>query len=151
MEIQKQYAYGIGKIVNIKILQEESFAPYGVIILDDNKDGKRFDVKLADELASGWRIAVLKFQDRSINQLHCHPTSMEVFELVRGVVVLIVATANRPDCLQAFLLDKTVCVNKGIWHGTISLSEEAVVRITENAMMSKETLDTQRTLSVSVV
>ena len=44
-----------------------------------------------------------------------------------------VQTYGNPDCLQAFLLDKTVCVEKKVWQATISLSDEVVIRITENA------------------
>lgn len=136
--------------MDIQVIRSENFSPYGHVLPRDNADDKRFDVKLADETAAGWRIAILKINNREAEQLHCHPTSMEVFDVISGVVVLIVASEPSPERLEAFLLDKTVCVNKGVWHCTISLSDEAVIRVTENNVMSKNTFDIRK-LAVEIV
>lgn len=125
--------------MDIKVLEADQFAPYGMVIQTTANDVP-FDIKLK-EIASGWRIAILEITNRTTKQLHCHPDSLEVFELVDGSVILLVASAEKPDDVEAFLLDKPVCVNKGVWHSTIALSEKATVKITENLVVSKKTHD----------
>ena len=126
--------------MDIKVLNAEHFAPYGMIIPTSNAKDVSFDIKLKEN-ASGWRIAILEITNRTTKQLHCHPDSLEVFEVISGSAVLLVATAENPDNVEAFLLDKPVCVNKGVWHSTIALSEKATVKITENSSVSKNTHD----------
>lgn len=125
--------------MDIKVLEADQFAPYGMVIQTTANDVP-FDIKLK-EIASGWRIAILEITNRTTKQLHCHPDSLEVFELVDGSVILLVASAEKPDDVEAFLLDKPVCVNKGVWHSTIALSEKATVKIIENLVVSKKTHD----------
>jgi len=127
-------------IFDIKILEAEGFKPYGMIIPARNADDISFDIKLKEN-ASGWRIAILEVTNRTANQLHCHPDSLEVFELVDGSALLLVATAEHPDNMEVFLLDRPVCVNKGIWHCIIALSEKATMKITENLVVNKNVHD----------
>lgn len=126
--------------MDIKVLNAGQFEPYGMVIPTSNAKDVLFDIKLKEN-APGWRIAVLEITNRTSKQLHCHPDSLEVFELISGSALLLVARPENPDSYKAFLLDKPVCVNKGIWHSTIALSEKATVRITENAVVSKNTHD----------
>ena len=128
-------------LMEIKVLENARFAPYGTVIPVDNENDNSFDVKLREDSSSGWRIAVLTLTNRTTKQLHCHPDSMEVFELLKGCALLLVAPPVNADAFEAFLLDKPVCVNKGVWHSTIALSGKAVLKITENAMVTKKTHD----------
>ena len=126
--------------MNIRALETEQFAPYGMVIQTSNAKDVPFDIKLIEN-SSGWRIAILEITNRTTKQLHCHPDSIEVFELMSGSAVLLVASAEKPDSVEAFLLDKPVSVNKGIWHSTIALSEKATLKITENAVVNKDIHD----------
>ncbi|MGE5604603.1 MAG: hypothetical protein ACM3YE_02810 [Bacteroidota bacterium] len=126
--------------MNIKVLKADQFAPYGMVIPTNNTNEVSFDIKLKEN-ASGWRIAILEITNRTTKQLHCHPDSLEVFELISGSAILLVASAEKPDSIEAFLLDRPVCIKKGIWHGTIALSEKASLKITENAVVNKNTYD----------
>jgi ureidoglycolate hydrolase len=121
-------------------LENDQFAPYGIVIPMDNDKNMPFDIKLIEN-SFGWRIAILEITSRTTRQLHCHPDSLEVFEPVRGSAVLLVSSKENPECIEAFLLDKPVCVNKGIWHSIIALSTKATLKITENAVVTKEIHD----------
>ena len=39
---------------------------------------------------------------------------------------------STPENWEAFLLEQPVCLEKGIWHQVLALTEEASVKITEN-------------------
>ena len=45
---------------------------------------------------------------------------------------MLTARPESPEDYHAFLLDKPVCLNKGVWHQLIALTEEVQVKITEN-------------------
>ena len=51
------------------------------------------------------------------------------FEPLHGLTVLLVAEHETPDAWRAFILDKPVCLKKGVWHQTLSLTDEATVKI----------------------
>ena len=127
--------------MEIKVLKNVWFSPYGTVVPGDNENDNSFDVKLTEDSSTGWRIAVLTLTNRTTKQLHCHPDSMEVFELLKGCALLLVAPPDNADAFEAFFLDQPVCVNKGVWHSTIALSGKAVIKITENALVTKKTHD----------
>ncbi|WP_338832869.1 hypothetical protein MHLNE_16230 [Moorella humiferrea] len=124
-------------MVTIKSLNKSNFARYGSII-EFTPEADNFQVQIQENGNTGWRIALLKVNNKSINTVSCHPNSMETFEPLEGTVVLIVAKHEKPEELEAFLLDKPVCVKKSIWHNLLALSSSALVKITENAWVESE-------------
>ena len=66
------------------------------------------------------------------------PYSKESFEPLKGISVLLVAEHEKPEDYHAFLLDKPICLKKGVWHQVLSLTAEAEVKITENLEVSSE-------------
>jgi ureidoglycolate hydrolase len=125
--------------MNLTPLTPETFAAFGQIVPGDNAPGTRFEVKLTEAQPTGWRMAVLAVESGVTDELHRHPQTAEVFEVLDGAVVLLVAPPETPDAISAFFLDQAVCVSAKVWHATIALGRRAVVRITENATVSKET------------
>ena len=93
---------------------------------------KIFSVLTGDKQAKGWRIGYLIFHPAPVDSLEAHPESMETFEPVTGTTVILVAPQNNPGAIEAFLLDKPVCVAKNVWHGVRVVSEKAEIKITEN-------------------
>lgn len=121
----------------IETINRESFAPYGTLIdfTPEYEGGFQIVVK---EPEAGWRLAVLRFNNRTTDYMENHPESMESFEPVSGVSVIIVAENGAPEAYRAFLLDQPVCLHKGVWHQVIALSERAVVKIAENFDVSAQ-------------
>ncbi len=119
------------KMIKVKNLSDKAFKPYGMVI--GQKDKKKvFSVLTGDKTAAGWRIGYLIFHPAPLESIECHPESMETFEPVSGTTILLVAPQKAPDKIEAFLLDKPVCVAKNIWHGVRVVSESAEIKITEN-------------------
>jgi len=87
---------------------------------------------------SPWRLAVFRVKERECVMLEKHPTSLESFEPISGTGLLIVAPKAEPRDYQIFLLDKPVCLYKGVWHQMITLAEEALVKIAENLQVESE-------------
>jgi len=126
----------------IRNLEPEAFAPYGEILepgarppQGEDKDW-RFYV-LIEEPGAPWRIGYYVPQIRALGRLERHPTSMETFEPVVGVSVIVVAKDD-PESPQAFLLDRPVILHKGTWHGILSLSSRVEIKITENLQVTGE-------------
>jgi ureidoglycolate hydrolase len=57
-------------------------------------------------------------------------------------MVLIVAQAENPQEMEAFLLDKAVSVNEGVWHQVMAISDTARVKVTENIDMPSNESET---------
>lgn len=76
--------------------------------------------------------------------------SLESFEPLQGITVLIVAAHDTPEEYEAFILDKPVCLYKGIWHQVLSLTDEAQVKIAENLEVVSEFFDLQKEILVKV-
>jgi ureidoglycolate hydrolase len=115
-------------------INKDSFAPYGLIIGLNPDATESFQVVLAEEDVPGWRIAVSNLTNkRTVKSLGLHPNTRESFEPLSGIAVIVVATKDEPDNIQAFLLDKPICLFKDTWHQLIALSETASVKIMENA------------------
>ncbi|HHV98456.1 MAG TPA: hypothetical protein GXX36_02585 [Clostridiaceae bacterium] len=121
----------------IKVIQAGNFAKYGKVIelTSNHQDG--FDIIVTSE-SPGWRIAVYEVQRRTTGFMENHPTSKESFEPLYGTALLILAENSNPEDFEVFLLDKPVCLNEGIWHQIITLSEVAAVKITENLEVNSE-------------
>ncbi|HEX2927738.1 MAG TPA: ureidoglycolate lyase [Ruminiclostridium sp.] len=139
--------------MNLKVIENitrESFIKYGVVIelTPDSKDGWEI---VSKEANVGWRIAVMEFARKSTSILEKHPVSMESFEPVKGTALLIVAENSEPENFKVFLLDKPVCLNKGVWHQVISLSQVSCVKITENLEVDTVIHTLKNELSVRII
>lgn len=119
-------------MIKIQNLNKKSFKKYGIVI--EPKDKKKiFDVICRENERVGWRIGYLLFKPQKVKILEAHCYSMETFEPIKGASVIIVAERKKPQKCEAFLLDKPVCLYKGIWHAIIALSDSIEIKITENA------------------
>jgi ureidoglycolate hydrolase len=118
-------------MIPVKQLNRESFKKYGSM-LDPEDKTKVFTVVCGDKDARGWRIGVVIIGPSPVEQLEAHPESKETFEPVAGTSILLVSETDKPDNIEAFLLDRGVLVNKNIWHGLSVISEKAEVKVTEN-------------------
>jgi ureidoglycolate hydrolase len=118
-------------MIKIKTLSKASFSGYGTVLEQKNKK-KIFSVIAGDPAAKGWRIGYLIFHPMAVDSLEAHPESMETFEPVSGTAIILVSPQKSPDRIEAFLLDKPVCVAKNTWHAVKVLSDSAEIKITEN-------------------
>ncbi|WP_313639109.1 hypothetical protein [Paenibacillus sp.] len=132
----------------IKNISKSSFKAYGTVLeFSENPEDPRFEVIITEE-NHPWRLAVLRVVERSFNKLECHTMSLESFEPISGTGLLIVAEHEKPSEFEVFLLDKPVCLNKGIWHQMITLSAETIVKIAENLEVSSEFFYLERDLEL---
>lgn len=134
----------------IKNITKDTFFPYGTVIeFSENPEDPRFEV-VVTENNHPWRLAVLKVVEREFKKLECHKLSLESFEPLSGVGLLIVAKQENPADYEVFLLDKPVCLKKGIWHQMITLSKETIVKIAENLEVSSEFYEFEKNLSIKI-
>ncbi len=134
----------------IKNISKETFSRYGHVIEYDSSKKENFQVILNEFDAVGWRIAVNKIDAKSVSRIARHPNTMESFEPVTGVTLIIVAPPENVDNFEVFLLDRPVCVNKNVWHATICLSEYSIVKICENVTVESEFHDYNKEIGVRV-
>lgn len=92
----------------------------------------RFALVMPPVESKGWMLGYLVCRNREIRVLHCHPQSPETFEPLRGVAVIAVAPPEDPEAIEAFLLDRPVCLAPGVWHAELTLSAESDIKIVEN-------------------
>lgn len=118
----------------LKNITKETFSPYG-FILDFSKPNPEGWEILTTTPDRGWRIAILEIDRKKATRLERHPDSLETFEPLEGQAILLTAR-NNPDDFEAFLLDRPVCLYRGVWHEVISLTEKAKLKITENNKVS---------------
>lgn len=141
--------------IEILNLKPEIFAPYGKIIeplsgkLEGSEDDWKFYV-IVEEPSSPWRIGYFLPKIKALKKLECHPNTLESFEPVSGISVIILAKEETPQSPQAFLLDKPVILEKGIWHGVISLSENVEIKIIENLEVQTKFHYFEKPLQISV-
>lgn len=122
----------------IETISRENFSPYGTILkFNDDRPDNLFEV-LVTEPEKPWRLALFRVLNRECRKLECHPVSMESFEPLKGVGILLAAEPQSPDAWHAFLLDQPVCLHKGVWHAMVTLTDETVVKITENLEVDSE-------------
>lgn len=122
----------------IENITSEGFRPYGRVIEYPDKDKERRDkslfcITMKEKERVGWRIAYLVLRDKTIDRLERHPHSFESFEPVRGDTLIYVADKQDTAAIRCFRLDRPVVLNKGLWHGVVTLGDEAEIKITENA------------------
>lgn len=132
----------------IQTLTVENFEPYGYLLSYDSSDASRFQVKVSESQATGWRMAAKKISWKSFRSLQKHPDSMESFTPLQGVSVMVVARAEAPEEFELFLLDQPVCLKKNTWHTTFCLSEFALVEVTENLEVDSDNFELEKKYSV---
>ena len=118
-------------MIKIQNLSKKAFSKYGMVIEQPNKK-KVFSVLNGDPQAKGWRLGYLILPPMPVDSMENHPESMETFEPVTGTAVILVAPHNSPDKIEAFLLDKPICIAKHVWHAVSVISSMAEIKITEN-------------------
>lgn len=122
----------------IKNITPHNFRRYGTVIGYPNKKKKGtqrnlFRVVLTDAKAKGWRIAYLIVRDKKIKRLENHPFSFESFEPVSGKTLLYVSLKKDFKCVECFYLNCPVILKKGVWHGVVTKTKEAEIKLAENA------------------
>ena len=121
-------------------LTQELFQPYGRILEPEESEVAEvsepeiFDFYVTfKESSQDWQIGYLKQTGKIVDKLECHPNTAEVFSPVSGRAVLILATEpDNKDTMRAFKLEKPIVLNRGVWHGVISLSEKSEMLIVES-------------------
>ncbi|HNX82317.1 MAG TPA: hypothetical protein PKL77_09245 [Candidatus Omnitrophota bacterium] len=121
----------------IKKITAQSFKRYGWIIgpLVEPRgvpSDNLFRIVLRESARVGWRIAYLIVRQRTIERLEQHPASFESFEPVKGKCLLYLSNKKDPSGISCFYLDKPVILRKGLWHGVVTLTSQAEIKITEN-------------------
>ena len=127
----------------LQYVQRETFLPYGEVLEFPAGIEETFCIITTEE-KEPWRLAVFRYTNKEIQRMECHPTSRESFEPLHGLTVLVVATHENPEEYEAFILDKPVCLKKGIWHQVLALTEEAQVKIVENLEVRFGRIDTAK-------
>ena len=130
-------------------MTRETFAPFGTVIeFSPDFDGIYEILETEDE--KPWILAVFRYTNKTIQRIENHPTSMETFEPLSGVTVLLVAEHETPEKYKAFVLDKPVCLKNGVWHQVLSLTPAAEVKITENKDVYSEFYDLPEEIQVQI-
>ncbi|MDO4323409.1 MAG: ureidoglycolate lyase [Lachnospiraceae bacterium] len=133
----------------LESITREAFAPFGSVIeFTPGFDGS-YEI-LETEEEKPWILAVFRYTNKTIQRIENHPTSMETFEPLSGVTVLLVAEHGTPEDYKAFVLDKPVCLKKGTWHQVLSLTPSAEVKITENKDVYSEFYDLPKEVRVQL-
>lgn len=140
--------------IRIKYPTKSNFKKYGLILestkkTTSSKSKTQYEV-LTGSKSIGWLLAYLVVRNRSCKSIQQHPTSLESFEPVKGVCILIVAPVKAPKKLEAFVLDKPIVLWKGVWHDVIALSEEAEVKIAENMGVTSKTIYFNKAITASI-
>lgn len=133
----------------LQYVQRETFLPYGEVLEFPAGIEETFCIITTEE-KEPWRLAVFRYTNKEIQRMECHPTSRESFEPLHGLTVLVVATHENPEEYEAFILDKPVCLKKGIWHQVLALTEEAQVKIVENLEVQSKFYDLEKAIHVLV-
>ena len=120
----------------IKYIEKENFSKYGYILdfTDKAKDGWEI---LFKEKSDGFRIAIFEIDRHTTKRLERHISSMETFEPISGISLILLAD-DKPDDFEVFLLNKPICLRKGIWHEVITISFKSKFKIVENDEVESE-------------
>ena len=135
-------------MISVFPLTEENFFFFFIVFRFDHSDTKPFQVSLTEENADGWRVAMMKVTTRELRAISCHPNTRETFEPIQGFCLVVVAESQKPEELKAFVLDAPVCIDKGIWHCVIALSDYAIVKVVENSTVDSKMIELPRTVRV---
>lgn len=135
-------------MIRLQSIHRKTFEKYGTVI-EFPESEREFEIIVSDR-ENPWRLAIYRYGNKAIHFTESHPASMESFEPLEGVSVLVVAEHDSPERCEAFLLDKPVCLHKGIWHQVLSLTDEAQVKITENFEVASEYYRLERPVAVTL-
>lgn len=114
----------------LKYLTKENFQKYGYIIDFRSENSSGWEI-LFKEKSEGYRIAIFEIDRKQTKRIERHPDSMETFEPISGISLILLSDGD-PENFEVFLLDKPICLKKGIWHDVISISEKSKFKIVEN-------------------
>lgn len=131
----------------LQSVHKETFKKFGDVLEFPAECNEPFCIITTEE-KEPWRLAVFRYTNKEIQRMECHPTSLESFEPLHGFTVLVVAEHDKPEEYEAFILDKPVCLKKGIWHQVLSLTDEAQVKIAENLEVNSEFYDLEKPVQV---
>lgn len=134
----------------LQSIHRENFEKYGKVLEFTEDCREPFEIIITEE-KEPWRLAVYRYTDKTVKRMECHPYSLESFEPLKGLTVLIVAEHDRPHEYKAFILDKPVCLYKGIWHQVLALTDEAQVKIAENLEVVSEFYELETEVGVKVL
>lgn len=134
----------------IQSIHQENFGKFGYVLDFPEEATEPFHI-VAEEQSEPWRLAVFRYRNKTVKTMECHPFSMESFEPLRGITVLLVAEHDSPQRYEAFVLDQPVCLYKGIWHQVLSLTDEARVKIAENLEVSSEFYELGKEVAVGLL
>lgn len=133
----------------LQSIHRETFAKFGDVLEFPKECTEQFCIITREE-SEPWRLAVFRYTNKEIQRIECHPTSLESFEPLQGFTVLVVAEHDSPEEYEAFILDKPVCLKKGIWHQVLSLTDEAQVKIAENLDVESVFYDLEQPIQVMI-
>lgn len=119
------------RLVPLKVLTPEGFAPYGRLLRLPPETTEAFHEVIKLD-SPGWLLAYSKFSNRTLEKLGLHPNTKESFQPIAGVTVFCAAPQDRPEEIEAFLLDQPIVIHENVWHGMIALSPVSEVKIAEN-------------------
>jgi ureidoglycolate hydrolase len=128
----------------------DSFGKYGTV-LEFSKDFQGVFEIIVKQPDSGWRLALLRHSQKTGRIMECHPGSLETFEPISGMLLIIVAEHDTPSGFEVFLLDKPVCLHKGVWHQVISLAAESQVKIAENYEVESVYYELESDISAALI
>lgn len=134
----------------LESIHKETFEKYGKVLEFSDQCTEPFEIVITEE-KEPWRLAVFRYRNKTVKRMECHLLSLESFEPLSGLTVLIVAEHDHPEEYRAFILDKPVCLYKGIWHQVLSLTDEAQVKIAENLEVVSEFHDLEHEVAVKVI
>lgn len=137
-------------VLEIKTFTPENIKKYGCLIDFKGPDREGFEICIT-EPEHGWRIAVYQFDRHTASRLERHPYSLESFEPLSGIGVILLSEPDAPEAIEVFLLDRPICLFKGVWHEVLSISESAVVKITENSEVLSEFFRPEHTLGIELI
>lgn len=114
--------------------------PFGRILFPDDAETPEvsepecFDFYVPfRESSQGWQIGYLINRVNFVDRLECHPNTPEVFSPLRGSTALILATdPEKVNDFRAFNLTEPIVLDRGVWHGVISLTDQSEVLIVES-------------------
>lgn len=134
----------------LKSICKEEFEKFGKVLEFSDDYVEQFEIVITEE-KEPWRLAVFRYCNKSVKRMECHPTSLESFEPLKGITVLLVAEHEHPQKYEAFILDKPVCLYKGIWHQVIALTDEAQVKIAENLEVNSEFYEFDKEIAIGSI
>jgi ureidoglycolate hydrolase len=135
---------------HINHITKDIFGKYGTIIdFTGREDNPEFEVIISHK-ENPWRIAMLRVEEKEFTVLEKHPSSLETFEPVEGICLLLLSLETQKSDYEVFLLDRPVCLNKGVWHGIVSLTNVSKIKITENLEVDTEYYNLNKPMQIFV-